>query len=501
MKLNRLLFLVLLSWIGVLFAHSHFASATLVKSCSLPQLCRPESKEFFRYLDDNRLKAPLILASAECLSPAKTSEAIRELHGIESYGNLLSNIASTFKSIEKIDLSLSQAVELEDVKETSEFQVNYENKLVFDTFLNELPKSAQSIILRQMPYVTPSQLEKMVSKINEGIKGIPLTSDLDESYQSARRDIIFDVILKKIGKNMVQISAQRAADETGKMIAYRTLNPESYRYIALGFPTKPMAVKGKSAQGSLIGGLIPVDAKYSKSAGKPDQEKYTQLNRELLSKNPEFEMVHLTRDFNGVTQTAVFKEVTLDGKKSIIEQWKSDLDLLNSPDEWIKYELIGKKVKDEQGKTEVKPITADVDLAFVGKQKDDNQETEPVYYHETKGYVTQTENRVLKAYNKNARGIGVVHDLVNHGSQANDPSDAELEGKVIIAIPNGKFLSKVRSQSEATKFATEGGGRKFSVEGSNLKGMGSMIIPVERTLSPLPPSISEESIQSLIHAQ
>ena len=382
-----------------------------------------------------------------------------------------------------INTSLAQAKVLE---EALELKTQKKNQFIFDSYIDELPKESQTAVFEQLPYITPAQIQKMTIQINNEIEAGLLHPILNGSYQKNRRDIISDIVFKRIGKNIVQLAAQNTANETGKMIAYRALNPESYKYIASGFPTKPMAIKGKSAQGNLIGGLIPVDARFSKAAGKPEQEYNTQLNKELLAKNPNFEMIYHSREVDGVTQIAVFKEVSVIGKTLIVEQWKSESELLSAPGEWTKYELIGMKTTDEQGNVSVKPVTADVDLAFVGKEKLGSEDTEPVYYHETKGHVSPTENYILKAYNKNARKIGAVQDLVNHGSQANDPGDAELEGKVAIAVPKSAGLAKVKNQTEATKFTTEGAGRNYRVEGSNLKGMGSMVTPVKRSHVKLP---------------
>ncbi|MEO5970974.1 MAG: anthrax toxin-like adenylyl cyclase domain-containing protein [Bdellovibrionia bacterium] len=494
---NRLYLPYALVMLGaILLSVPRPVSATFVRSCSLPQLCAPKFSDVKPGLLHYEPR-PQILASAECFSPEKESSS-PPLNHRKVFIDVSDKFRSMAKAIENISETLAKSLSLDEIDSFPEIgpAEAERNQVVFDYYLKELSKPSREAVFKQLGYLSPAQIKKINSQIKEGIDSIPAQPDPNGNYQKTRRDIVSEVVFKRIGKNMVELTTQQTADETGKMIAYRALNPESYQYIAAGFPTKPMAIKGKSAQGNLIGGLIPIDAKFSKSAGKPEENYFTKLNKELLAKNPDFGMVHLTRQMGGVTQVAVFKEVTTAGKKRIIEQWKSEADLVKSPGEWTKHELIGMKTKDRSGRIQIKPITADVDLAFVGKDKTTAEGTEPVYYHETKGHVSRTENRILKVYNKNARKLGAPQDLVNHGSQANDPSDAELEGKVAIAIPQGKGLLKVMSQSEATKFATEGVGRKFSIEGSNLKGMGAMMVPVKRSLTPLPSFGSDEALSS-----
>ena len=247
-----------------------------------------------------------------------------------------------------------------------------------------------------------------------------------------------------IGKKIVNTSLQNAADQHGKALFIREPNEKSYQFIAKGYPTKPRDIKAKTAETGLVAGLVPVDPRFSKIHNDPHLvEKYQHSNNELLeAKNTEFKKAYHSKEVDGQTHFASYKEKTdPHGNTYLDQKWKTTKQLENEKGGWKKIEVMGKDVKDSSGHTATLPITGDVDIAF---------EAHPVQHKLSKssfdlnndpaqGMITPHEVKLSDSINQHARRMSSQNQqIVNHGFHAHDPSGSELTDKVKVYKPGSK---------------------------------------------------------------
>ncbi len=349
--------------------------------------------------------------------------------------------------------------------------------------LRVLPASSRKILESHLDGFTPEQIKKLNAKISQIPEAPVRVGAHPESYQKTRQDQIEDLVLKRVGKNIVEKAVQKGAETTHTVVGYRAMNPAAFAHIARGDSvTKAMDLKSKTAPAqSLIGGLVPIDASFSK-AGDQAQEvsHYNELNQKLLSDpSSGYKITYHTRQgANGETQFATFKKITApNGKETIIEQWKTQ-DQLDEDPRWKKHQVFGKEITTSSGAKRVLKVTGDVDLAFVGQENHPNtQGNEQILNHKTLGRITPTEQKVIEEINHQAEGVAIV----NHGSQALDPSSSPLQGKVIIIRPNGR-RSSLYGASAVEDYFHEGPGihDEFNITNESMRS----IFP--RTPSPDP---------------
>src|ERR1700731_1431402 len=80
-------------------------------------------------------------------------------------------------------------------------------------------------------------------------------------------------------------SAQAVAARRDEIIMFRDTGCWSRPYIALGHPTKPFHVKGKSSDWGPHAGLVPYDSEFSKAFSDAAIKKGFGLNKEAIAGN------------------------------------------------------------------------------------------------------------------------------------------------------------------------------------------------------------------------
>ncbi len=360
-------------------------------------------------------------------------------------------------------------------------------------YTKHMSPADQKIINNHSSNFTPQQITKMNTKIQTRMeKELPAMSAKGAApakIQQKMRDIVTDVTLTRVGKNQVKFALQKTANDTGHAVGIRGINPDAYKHIARGAPTKPMEVKGKSAVGGELGGYIPVKAKFSKAGGTPEVGHYNNLNKEMLAKHSDkFAATTVTRvNTSGERQTLVYKRIkdrngnvvlNSNGGKIYKQTWKTDQKLAAKPGKYKPIQVIGQKSIDSKGNTTISPITADADLALVGTRRDSISQK----YHDTlalrgsKGLATQTDEKVIESYNRNS---GTKNPLMHHGPAAFDPANTPLgkSEKIIVAVPGQSGPSTIqgfnrkgsnsKTDDELHKWSQEGSGKDYDFPGTN----------------------------------
>lgn len=80
-------------------------------------------------------------------------------------------------------------------------------------------------------------------------------------------------------------ATERVAAQRDEIIMFRSTGAWSRPYIALGHPTKPFHVKGKSSDWGPQAGLVPLDSEFSKAFAAEDIKKGIKANQDALNGN------------------------------------------------------------------------------------------------------------------------------------------------------------------------------------------------------------------------
>src|SRR4051812_35359805 len=74
-----------------------------------------------------------------------------------------------------------------------------------------------------------------------------------------------DVALAKTSQQRILKAIQNTEKKFQIRILSRQINPDSLKFLEENYPSKPMALKAKTAEEGLIAGLVPIDQDLSKS--------------------------------------------------------------------------------------------------------------------------------------------------------------------------------------------------------------------------------------------
>lgn len=306
---------------------------------------------------------------------------------------------------------------------------------------------------------------------------------------------------------------QHAAKEIGP-IGVRPVSKFARTFIEEGCPTKPFAVKNKSANTGIAAGLIPINPLYGRVLSH-DYGKHSKQLDDAYHKDPNLKPIPLILNESRLLELASLFEGT-NNQISIIE--KSNNSPRSFDISWVKegkeikvhaiqnkdgnfaiiddnnsaIQVLGKAVHDRFGNTFDRPITADYDLLVVcpsysdfepeGKDKapfrtqgllasseKENitnvmESTKPDYVgpHESKigGNWNQrvedavgTINNYIRANDENRKGTGL--QTVHHNAEFHNPFADDLKNNVpcLMVLPCEMDLSSIQNSVDA-KHAT-----------------------------------------------
>lgn len=223
-------------------------------------------------------------------------------------------------------------------------------------------------------------------------------------------EIINDA-LTEVGQKKILAALQSTEKQLHIKILTRETNPASLKYLGMGYPSKPMMLKSKTADKGIVAGLVPIDQNLSKTP-KRDLQKYTAL-------------IHA-----GI-QNGIYKAVPLeeDGSVGVIapsgrQCWQPKKDL--KPTDRV-IEVVGDAASGL-------PITGDLDLALIthpsGKTKKPELYTQilttPLHGVESP-FETIVREKINEVYQSQIQPGALtqtrrINNLVNHGPEVRNPA-------------------------------------------------------------------------------
>ncbi len=277
------------------------------------------------------------------------------------------------------------------------------------------------------------------------------------------------------------------------IMMYRSVNPDATALIKAGFHTKGMNIKGKSADWGVHRAFIPVDQNFSK-LGNPDNyagvakitdfqnqvdDFYTKLGSQAndyrIALKIDDKEVKIVKDLATGQEMSVFYKNGTYSDEAGNAIAKSKLNLKNERP------MMVIAVPDKNGIP--RAVTADYDFLAFGFQSP----LETPKFSEATGYVTDTQNRVIKDSNEAIRkATGYTGDVSHHGPEAQYPfspgalQQDERVFSIDLSAPNG-VVEIPRCDMECMI--------KWCDTNSSCKKFGYPHTPVCNPKNPFPPCI------------
>lgn len=236
----------------------------------------------------------------------------------------------------------------------------------------------------------------------------------------------------------------------------RPISPLATSLIEAGYPTKPLSIKGKSADWGPQAGFICVDQNFSKLVGQPERvEKYNAL----ISKNIENgeavgvplvitndRVIELIEKDCLISFPSVGKNRVLYAKSSALDGQIFQFDAIHQPNGDYRIEIDGKPIYVLSQPEIHEPFVPDYDLLLVAPHIGDYGTLDTVVPSERNDVKLGTANqRLLKLADDIHRALDrdEQHKLIHHGSDVNNES-SELTDNFPVTLFLPKLIGKYR---------------------------------------------------------
>jgi hypothetical protein len=262
---------------------------------------------------------------------------------------------------------------------------------------------------------------------------------------------IIDTALTEKGEEHLQNAVRSVEKDLKIRIIERETNINSIKYLEMGYPSKPMRLKAKTAAVGIIAGLIPINQKLSK-ASEQEIIKFSEIIQKGLQE--------------GVFKSSVVERdgfvVVLDSDGNQIWKLKSKV---------LATDKLVEVVADAKSGL---PITGDLDLAFITLGPISKRNTlspskilnQPMTGIESEFEITVREKINTRYHQEIYEGSltrrKIVNDLVNHGPESRNPIPrppdypfVDTQGTVIVEGPQEDphrnfrlYLKKLHSENQ-----------------------------------------------------
>lgn len=231
----------------------------------------------------------------------------------------------------------------------------------------------------------------------------------------------------------------------------RPISPLATSLIEAGYPTKPLSIKGKSADWGPQAGFICVDQNFSKLVGQPERvKKYNALIRKNLE-NGDAVSVPLTipRDrINELIKLTCLELSQPHGDKMVLlarsptgQEYQFEAIYQSNSNNYYRIEIAGKPIYVLSQPEIHEPFVPDYDLLLVAPHIGDYGTLDTVVPSERNDTKLGTANhRLLKLADDIHRALDrdEQHKLIHHGSDVNNESSQLTDN-----FPVTLFLTKI----------------------------------------------------------
>ncbi len=250
---------------------------------------------------------------------------------------------------------------------------------------------------------------------------------------------ITDKYLTEMSKERINDAIQVAEKQLGIRILSRKTNVNSLKYLEMGYPSKPIDLKAKTAATGIIAGLIPLDQRLSK-ADEDHREDYERAIKKAIQ-DKRYLAVNVVKD-------GYIAGIDSEGK----QDWYPNEEKL--PEGVMPIQVVADS-------TSHLPVTGDNDLALITREpQDESAWDDEVTVRDERGIESVLErsarNATNKAYLESAQLGGLTqkkmtNQIINHGPESRNPVPSlpdypwvDSSGEEILQGPGADVHSNLR---------------------------------------------------------